>query len=279
MTFYASSKEYAELYKKLDNVGGGEDVTIKITSSGTSTATSTLSYEDALIIAKKNAYNIALSNADDNANVINQCYTIINQNNQNSFSSNNIISDNIKAKTLELSENISSSNSINTNSLTVNGNITLSTLFTKPILGQLGYINNLSTSFIEKNLENRKSVILSKITITPGVWQIFYKFKYYSSSSTPDDYKGGIYTYIYGLTDNNTLCTSLNYDGYLSNQFSYSAGSAGFYIGPQPGFVSDKENLVRSITNTTTYYLQFGIDGPSNVLYAIATSLYALRIA
>ena len=310
MSYSAFAKKNAEIYVKIEDVGE-----IKVTSTGSSTATSLLSYEDALEIAKENAYKVALSVADNDANIINQTITIINQNNKESITTNSITTDSITTNSLtadsittnsittdsittdsitadSITTNSITTNSITTDSITtdsitannvitnalqMSGNIKLSTLFTTPILGQLGYINNI-TSLTAKSLVTQTSVILSQITITPGVWQVFYKFKYYNIQG---GYKGGIYSYIYELTTSSTLCNSSNYQGFLSNQYAYSAGRDGFFIGPSPTFESNKESLIVSITQNTTYYLQFGLDSgvAAQFLNAIAMNLYAVRIA
>jgi len=49
----------------------------KVTSSSSATATSTLSYEDALKIAQENANSIANSVAQNDANVINQTFNVV----------------------------------------------------------------------------------------------------------------------------------------------------------------------------------------------------------
>lgn len=156
------------------------------------------------------------------------------------------------------------------------GNISLSTQFVTPSLGQIGYINNI-TSFTSKTVANNTSVILSQITLTPGVWLIFYKFKYDNSISY-----NNIDSYIYGLTTTNTLVTSANYEGGLPNEFKYSSElPSRISRGP----VTNKESLAVSINQDTTYYLQFGYKQEPVVppegynLNPVATSLYAVRIA
>jgi len=234
---------------------------IKVTTTGTSIATSLVSFLFTLAISTETSYQHALSSADNAANIINQTITIINENNKESITTTSLTSD-----------------SITTDSITTTGNINLSTLFTTPILGQLGYINNVA-SFTPKTFSKKETVILSQIKLTPGVWQVFYKFKYYSPNA---QYAGPIFNYIYGLTTSSILSDDNNYNGFLSNQYSYSNGETGYWIEKSPFFVSNKESLAVSITQDTTYYLQFGLNCStvaSGNLKATCMELYAVRIA